>query len=145
MTANGDLFYDDATQTAVTHYHELVELWNQSLDKARPNNVVELPSSGFPQGLRGVVVALKSPVDLPHSGWLYQSISSVVPRESVSRLVGVGSGSTYKRLTQSSAIGATDRLYVIATGVHAEALLRAAIQAEASFNRDNFDQDGYTL
>jgi hypothetical protein len=139
----GDTFGDEETESVLEQYRERVVRWKTALDEAPPNQIVELPSDGFPEGLSGVALRLRYPANLTHSGWLFRHMSDASHGD-VSRVVGVaGASRDFKKLTQSSSIGAVGRLYVIATGPRAEFILHAAVDSEARYDPDMFDSDGY--
>jgi hypothetical protein len=144
MNAIGDVFCDEATRRALENYRDLAAHWKRDLDRAQPNHIVELPSDGFPGGLSGVALSLKYPVDQTHSGWLFRYMFDASQRQDVSQVVGVAvRGGDFKKLTQSRSIGATGRLYIIATGPRAQPILQAAIDSENRFDPGMFDSDGY--
>jgi hypothetical protein len=139
----GDIFYDQETQEAVDRYNRVAETWKETLNTSPNNEPVDLPSRGFGGPLRGLAIRLRQPVELAHSGWLYRHISDAAPGQDVSKLVGLATTGHFTRLRQFSAVGASGRLYIVATGPHADALLRAAIDAERRFDANMFDSDGY--
>ena len=118
------------------------------IERAPRGRVIRIRPAGLTgkgrRGLWGLRLDFRWPMTMAHSGWIYYRATRAVEGDDTTRM-GLLLEDGLAELTQFALLRTGGQGCLVGVGPKARQALRAAAQAEASYNPANFDSDGYAI
>lgn len=141
-------FRDEVGPAVLENARSFPSQCRSQIERAPQGTVIRIRPAGSTsersREVWGLRVEFRWPMTMAHSGWIYYHARRAVESDDTTR-VGLLLDDGLAELAQFALLRTGRQACLLAVGPRAREALRAAAEAEASYNPASFDEDGYPI